>query len=78
MRSSSGGWVSNRRLMRDMRPSSSVRAMGCSIQRWAVALDPECDDRLVVPQLLERGDEPGRVAGHLDARRSRPAPRGAG
>ena len=67
MRSSSGGWVSNRRLRRDMRPSSSVRAIGCSIQRWAVAREPECDDRLVVLQLLQRGDQPRRVPGHLDA-----------
>jgi hypothetical protein len=37
MRSSSGGWVSNRRFSRDIFPSASETACGCSIQRWAVA-----------------------------------------
>ena len=41
MRSSSGGWVSNMRLIRLIRPSSSSTACGCSIQRWAVAWDVE-------------------------------------
>ena len=33
MRSSSGGWVSNMRLIRLIRPSCSSTACGCSIQR---------------------------------------------
>ena len=67
MRSSSGGWVSNSRLRRDRRPSSSCRGhrlldpeVGGGVRRGA-------DDGVVVRQLLERGDEPGRVAGELHA-----------
>ena len=67
MRSSSGGWVSNMRLMRLMRPSLLLHRLRL--------LDPEvgggvrrgADDRVVVAELLERGDEPGRVAGELHA-----------
>ena len=68
MRSSRGGWVSNMRLMRHIRPSARSAAAGCSIHRWAVRVAGGVDDRRVVPQLLQRGDEPRRVAGHLDAR----------
>ena len=40
MRSSMGGWVSYIRFHLDSSPSSSVRANGHSIQRWAVARVP--------------------------------------
>ena len=66
MRSSIGGCVMNSRLNQESLPSSSVTAVGSSIQRWAVAREWACDDRVVVPQLLQGGDEPGRVARHLD------------
>ena len=67
MRSSSGGWVSNMRLMRLIRPSLLLHGLRL--------LDPEvrggvgggADDRVVVAELLERGDEAGRVAGELHA-----------
>src|SRR5207248_10856811 len=42
IRSSSGGWVSNSRLSLARRPSAALRASGDSIQRWAVAREPEC------------------------------------
>ena len=67
MRSSSGGWVSNRRFSRDWRPSARVRGTGCSIQRWAVAARRRVHDGRVVPELLEGGDQAGRVAGQHDA-----------
>ncbi len=59
-------------------PRPRYWAVGCSIQRWAVARLEAWTDRLVVAQLLERGDEPRRVAGHLDAPTRRPATRGGG
>ena len=67
MRSSSGGWVSNSRLNFDAVPGRLL------VER---ALDPEVrrrlrrgvDHGLVVPQLLERGDQPRRIARQQHAR----------
>ena len=67
MRSSSGGWVSNRRLRRGQ------PALALGLRRRL--LDPQVgggaaggvDHRGVVAQLLQGRDQPGRVAGHLDA-----------
>ena len=41
MRSSSGGWVSNILLHAPILPSSPTPDIGCSIHRWAVAVDAE-------------------------------------
>ena len=68
MRSSSGGWVSNRWLSRDELALAPRRwSIGSSIQRCAVARLPECTDGLVVAELLQRRDQARRVAGHLHA-----------
>ena len=77
MRSSSGGWVSNRRLRRDIRPSSSSSAWGSSIQRWAVARlwsRRPCSRRAASP-----GPRSGRAgSGSARPRRRRRGSRAAG